>query len=169
MKRSNWVRLFPVCLPLLVLGLGCGDGGGSTKGPKTFPVSGKVTQKGQPVEGAAVTFMSADGKKGALGRTDASGRYTLMSSKPGDGAQAGDYKVTVTKFKAAEAAGKSPDVIEESYAPPPETGPGMAAPAPAKKPAGPENLLPAKYADAQSSGLTATVKEGKNEFDFTVD
>lgn len=137
---------------------GCGGGGGgSGTGPKTFPVSGTVTQGGKPVEGATIQFMLADGKGGAAGRTDASGHYTLSTAKPGDGAVAGQYKVTITKFEQAAATGSA---TEKDYVPPKE---GESAPAP-------KSLLPEKYGKPDASGLTATVKDGgDNKFDFTVD
>jgi hypothetical protein len=37
------------------------------------------------------------------------------------------------------------------------------------EPAAPKNLLPEKYADQKTSGLTATVKEGDNSFDFPLE
>jgi len=38
-----------------------------------------------------------------------------------------------------------------------------------KVPADPKNLLPAKYANAASSGLTATVVVGSNSHDFVLE
>lgn len=137
---------------------GCsGGGGGSSTGPKTSPVSGTVTQGGKPLEGATIRFVRADGKGGAAGRTDANGRYTLSTAKPGDGAEAGQYKVAITKFEQAAATGSS---SEKDYVPPKE---GESAPPP-------KSLLPEKYGNPDASGLTATVKDsGENKFDFTVD
>jgi len=138
--------------------VGCGGGGGASTGPKTYPVSGTVTQGGKPLDGATIQFVLADGKGGAAGKTDSNGRYTLSTAKPGDGAVAGQYKVAISKFEqpAAAAGGTS----EKDYVPPKE---GETAPAP-------KNLLPAKYASPNTSGLTATVKDsGENKIDFTVD
>ena len=64
----------------------------------THPVSGTVTKKGQPVAGAAVTFVpdSADGRS-AVGVTDANGAFKLTTQEQDDGAMLGSYKVTVAK------------------------------------------------------------------------
>jgi len=137
---------------------GCGGGGGgSSSGPKTYQVSGTVTQGGKPVQGAPIPFASADGKGGAAGRTDANGQYTLSTSKPGGGAVAGQYKVAITKFEESAATGSA---SEKGYVPPRE---GESLPPP-------KSLLPEKYGKPDSSGLTATVREGgENKFDFSVD
>lgn len=139
--------------------VGCGGGGeGASKGPKTYPVTGTLTQGGKPVEGATVLFVLSDGKKSASGKTDGSGRYTLSTAKPGDGAVAGQYKVAITKLDTGGASGV--DMSDPNYTPP---DPNKAAPVA-------KNLLPDKYAKPESSGLTATVKEsGENKFDFPVD
>jgi hypothetical protein len=137
---------------------GCGGGGKSASGPKTYPVSGVVTQGGKPVEGATLLFVSTDGKKSATGKTDSSGRYTLTTTKSGDGAVAGQYKVAITKFDTGGTG--AVDMSDPNYAPPDPSKPAPVA----------KNLLPEKYAKPDTSGLTATVKEsGDNKIDFAVD
>jgi len=90
---SRRAASFVLVATSLVLLNGCGS--------KLHQVSGTVTLDGAPVEGAAVTFMSDDGKKVYAGLTDASGKYTLYAGeKPG--ATAGAYKVLVTKPKKVE-------------------------------------------------------------------
>jgi hypothetical protein len=77
---------------------GCG-------GLKLVPVSGKVTQAGQPLTGAAVSFVP-DASRGnnarlsCMGRIGPDGRYDLMTtgvtrSETGKGAPVGWYKVTL--------------------------------------------------------------------------
>jgi hypothetical protein len=106
-----------LCAGLLVAGLlaivslaGCG-GSGVTPAPDVgplAPVSGIVTMDGEPVAGATVFFRPAVAKQfnGALGATDASGKYELKSDvgngefKPG--APLGKYQVTVSKFVKAD-------------------------------------------------------------------
>lgn len=87
-------------LALLLFG-GCGS--------EFVPVSGRVTQNGQPVSGAVVTFQPG-GKRGAppptatgsSGRTDADGRFTLRVISPDQpGAIAGEHTVTISVPKAA--------------------------------------------------------------------
>ena len=81
-------------LLLVALLAGCG---GST-GPRAYRVEGTVMHDGAPVEGAVVSFNPTDATiSSSGGRTDASGRYTLMTSFGAVGAEAGTYNVTVTK------------------------------------------------------------------------
>jgi hypothetical protein len=131
---------------LLVLGLaGCSSRPVDPNRPKTVPVSGTVTYKGAPVEGATVTFFAqGGGKRGAVGRTDASGQFTLTTFDPKDGAIPGSYLVAIEK-----------SVLEGA---PPEGATGKAGEEP---PAGTvKDLIPSKYKDPNKSGLTADVKEG---------
>jgi hypothetical protein len=130
-------------------------GCGKAKGPETFPVTGAVTMDGKPVAEAMIQFTPASasaeggiaaGMAGAQARTDAEGRYAMSimldqgkTTKPG--LPAGDYIVSVQKleFPGGAASATSP----------------------------PHNVLPAKYATAQTSPLKATVKaNGENHFDF---
>src|SRR5947209_3031632 len=82
---------------LAALGLAAGCGGPHTP----VRVEGVVTLDGNPVEGAAISFLSeaGDGKEGrmAYGTTDGEGVFRLTTLKPDDGALPGTYKVLVTK------------------------------------------------------------------------
>lgn len=150
-----------VCLALVV---GCSKGPAR---PKTYPVSGTVTLNGQPVDGATVVFVpktavqgaQAAGQQGpqvATGETDAQGRYQLGTFAKGDGAVPGEYLVKVFKYpKAATPTG--PAGGDEDYQPPEENAP---------PPAPPKNLLPEKYANEQTSGLSFTVEAKANTFDI---
>lgn len=125
--------------------------------PTTYSVTGTVTFQGNPVEGATVAFSPTQGKQGAFATTDASGKYSLTTFVGGDGALPGEYKVKISQYeKEAPSGGEG-----EEYVPPEETGEG--------EDSGPKNLLPEKYADANSSGLTATVTEGENTIDFALE
>ena len=137
--------------------LGCS---GETKLKGTVGVSGTVTQKGAPLAGATVTFApTATGARAASGTTDATGKFTLTTLSPGDGAFPGDYQVTVTK---TETVGKVYTQDEanayyaqnQAYPPSPEI----------------KNVIDAKYASAETSGLKASVKqEGPNEIKLEVE
>lgn len=134
---------------------------------KTYRVSGTVTQGGKPVADANVSFHLKDGSQGAIGVTDASGNFTLTTFTSGDGAVAGEHVVTVTKFDRPKIVprgdGSIADTGDEKEAP--EEG-GKSR----RDDAEPKSLLPAKYADPKTSGLTATVSEsGENKFEFKVD
>lgn len=121
-----------VLLSLFAL-VGCGQ-----KGPVLYPVTGKITgSDGKPLERATVVFHpvgtvgpNAVKPRGTVG---ADGTFTLTSHTSGDGAPAGEYRVTVELW----SAGKGDDP--------------------------PTNRLPAKFANPDSSGLTATVGDGPTE------
>ena len=128
---------------LIVLGvIGCG--------PATMAkVSGTVTWQGEPVPDAMVAFV-AQKSPGAVGRTDAAGRFSRTTLKPGDGAYFGSFRVAIEPFK-------------------PGLGPDAAPPAPLARPKpAPERIdIPEVYRSPDTSPLTAEVKRGvKNTFDF---
>lgn len=128
------------------------------------PVDGEVTYMGKPIAGASVIFVPEKGAL-ALGTTDNNGKFRL-STGPTRGAVVGAYKVTVSvSLPGAEPAGgalppapKTP-AEQEAYMKKlnemqqMSTTPTAAAP----KPASP---IPEKYAKAETSGLSYTVKSG---------
>ena len=81
-----------IAISLFSLFAGCG-----ASGPAMVKVTGTVTLDGTPVDGASVVFMPAITGKPAQGKTDAAGKFALNTdpSKPEDGAQEGEYIVTV--------------------------------------------------------------------------
>ena len=86
---ANSVRLTPAwglmagtMLMSQFLTTGCSNNGPPP--PKTYPVSGKVLYKGQPVAGASVVFLGGENTRPALGRTDANGHFDLTTSEAGD-------------------------------------------------------------------------------------
>ena len=152
-------------LALITL-VGCGSSSGF---PKTYKVVGTVKLNGTPIDGAMVTFLSSEGKKNAVGSTNAKGEFKLSTFGPSDGALPGAYKVTISKIDRPAAPAPStpaPGVIasgeiSESYVPPTNS---EGSP---KRDSAPKNLLPVKYASDQTSGLIATVAENdQNKFDF---
>jgi hypothetical protein len=109
------------------------------------PVEGTVLYNGQPARGAVVVFhpkdndsMTARRPTGVVGD---GGTFTLSTQKPGDGAAAGEYLVTVVW---PEDAGPAKPTM--STAPPPD----------------PPDRLKGRYAERGKSGLTAVVKAGAN-------
>jgi hypothetical protein len=132
-----------------------GCSGGKEGDPNGKTVTGTVTYNGSPVEGANVTFMSANSS--AFGLTNAEGKYQLTTAS-GEKVSLGDYQVSIVKKEAPPPSAASTN--EAEYVPPDPNAP----PAPA-----PKDLLPAKYADAAKSGLTANVTaDGENKFDFAL-
>jgi len=130
----------------------------SSTRPPTYPVSGTVTMKGQPLEGATVVFVPAEGAshQAATGITDAAGRFKLSTFLADDGAQEGDYRIKVSKFdlkKPTKEEQQKYISLEEEQ----KLQFGDEKPTPPAK-----NLLAPKYANEATSGLTYTVKKGSN-------
>ncbi|ASV77085.1 hypothetical protein THTE_4484 [Thermogutta terrifontis] len=159
MKHSPFF-LGALCMSTLCL-FGCKKAADNR--PKRVPATVTVTYRGAAVEGATVTFHPAnpDGKP-AFGRTDAQGRASLTTFDPNDGALPGDYVVTVVKMVGSEQSLQTPSTeIGAMPANPVQGG------APPLQNTGARHLLPAKYADPNSSGLRATVNpSGENDFKF---
>jgi hypothetical protein len=123
-----------LALPFVALVLaGCA---GRTDRPQ--PVAGQVFVDGQPAARAQVTLHPLDEriKERPAGHADEQGRFRLTTAKDGDGAPPGKYRVSVVWFVAV------PVGRDESVA---------------------RNRLPARYADATTSGLEATVTPGTND------
>jgi hypothetical protein len=129
-----------VCLALIAIPLvlslpGCGG----EDVPETAEVTGVVLYKGQPVEGAVVTFTPQEGNPGT-GRTGPEGRFVLTTYNAEDGAVPGTHTVTVQLFPE----GGLPGMEVES------TG-GVG--------------IPKKYAEPGSSPLSReVVADEENEF-----
>jgi hypothetical protein len=128
-------------LPLVAALLAASCSGASS----LHPVQGKVTYQGGPAKGAVVVFhpKASDDLKTMRpsGVVDENGTFTLSTIKPGDGAAAGDYVVTITWPEEAK-----PGKVT-STEPPPE----------------PVDRLKGRYADRAKSTFTAQVKPGKND------
>ncbi len=156
MPRVRWWerRLSGVALAIACAAVAIGMVGGckpARKGPATVPVTGVVTLAGTAVAGATVAFQPGEGGRSAAGITDSSGRYELSTYARNDGAIPGEYSVVIVKFDATPTG--SPGTAKDYKPPTGEIPP-------------PKNELPAKYADAKTSGLKATVNAGQNSIDF---
>ena len=128
---------------ILLIGLALLIGCSSSHGTAT--VSGTVTYKNQPVDGATVIFHpKGEGPtaKPAQGKTDGGGHFTVTTYFGPDehptGALPGDYAVTVTKIDEPQGA------FDPHKDPPPK------------------NHLPVRYSTPQQSPLTVTIKLGSN-------
>jgi hypothetical protein len=134
----------------LVLSASLGCSGGKSGNPNGRPASGTVAYKGQPVEGATVSFISLGAS--AFGATDAQGKFKLRASD-GDKVALGDYQVTVVK---KEFTPPPPPPSEQDYVPPDPDAP---------PPPEPKDLLPAKYKRLQETPLKFSVTAaGPNDF-----
>ncbi|MEZ6064555.1 MAG: carboxypeptidase-like regulatory domain-containing protein [Planctomycetaceae bacterium] len=153
MSLLKWLLIGAVMTPLA----GCGSSSGKPA-DDVYPVTGRLTLGGKPVEGADLTFFNSAENRTAFGRTDADGNYQLTTFTANDGAVAGEYVVTIMKGLPAPTV-ETPDVESAAYVPP-----GMHQ---STDPTPPKNSFPAMYADQASSGLKATVKsEGENVVNF---
>jgi hypothetical protein len=137
--QRNWIAV--------VLGTalaGCGD---SIEGPtieKVVPVSGTLTFQGKPLEYFQVSFQPTDGRRAALGVTDANGKFTLGTNDVGDGAPPGSHKVAVVWVgpQGDVAAGQEVIIDDPSLLPKPSV------------------QIPARYANPETSQLSQEVPSG---------
>ena len=146
-----------VAVIMMGMQAGCGSSGPDVD---AHPVSGTVTYKGGPVEGAIVTFVPDSGDNAASGTTDASGKYSLNTLGIA-GAAVGSYKVKIVRMQ-----------IGNPGAPPMVMGQGDQDPSSYKAECEKDGAcasvdpLPEKYSKTKTSELTATVKEGENTVNF---
>lgn len=152
---SPAARLLAVAAALALV-TGCADDGYG----KRYPVSGTVTYGGKPLEKGSINFIANDA---ATGRNASGlivdGNYSLTTFTPGDGALAGQYRVSIaaaeTDLSEAEAVAKASGgaALRED----------LVAKAAMKKS---KRLIPAKYGLPDTSGLTREVKQETNTLNF---
>ncbi|MFG0261758.1 MAG: hypothetical protein ACF788_05145 [Novipirellula sp. JB048] len=151
-------RLWPLILLSTVCFVGCGGQGDF---PETFAADGVVTYNGAAVSNAVVTLSPVDpGGRGASGRTDENGKFTLTTFNPGDGAQAGAYRVKIVPSKLAPgvSAGDQEVVLDN----PEQDGIATAATSAVS------SELPAKYTQLETSGLETAINQGANTLEFNL-
>jgi hypothetical protein len=166
---------------------GCAQG---VKGPKTVPVSGKVTYKDAPLANATVAFVQEAKAEEKMytgtGQTDDQGNYKLSSfvtpSKPIDGAVPGKYMVTITKYSTPSGptmadlmsgakpgedplAGKSPEELAKM------SSQGAIVNSTGEvQSGGTKSEIPERYGRPGESTLVAEVKDsGPQTFDFKLE
>ena len=102
---------FTVCCLLGLAHVSLVGCGGVDDRPRVYPVSGTIMYKGDPVEGANVSFFTDAAPRAATGVTKADGTFQLSMFGANDGAMAGAHTVTVTKMEpgAPAASGPSPE------------------------------------------------------------
>lgn len=146
-------------ITLIALSVLAGCGGAADR-PDLVPVKGTVLLNGQPVSGATVTFSNEKAPRSAQGVTDAEGKFQLTSYDTNDGAIEGEHSITITK---AAAVSDSSQITQANAMEMMKKNTGaMKGKLSDQKP---EMVLPAKYADAKTSGEKRTVKKGdSNDF-----
>jgi PBP1b-binding outer membrane lipoprotein LpoB len=147
-----------LALGVLVLA-GCSSGTGRAP---TYPVSGTVTMKKQPLAGATVVFVPVEGasQEAAMGVTDASGKFKLTTFSADDGAQEGNYRIKVLKFDSSKATKQEVLTYEQEQ----KMQFGDERPTPPAK-----NTLPKKYESEATSGLTHTVAKAASTLDIAIE
>jgi hypothetical protein len=158
----NTVRLPSVICCLLLIS-GCST---EPERPATYVVTGQVTYKGRPLEGARVIFVSSSpGGMPASGLTDSEGFYELTTFESGDGALPGTYGVKVARYDnwdpetPLDPAEEIPYEQEQFLVFAEDEKPHPVA----------KNTLPKKYDSEATSGLAHTVTEGPTRFDIDIE
>jgi len=142
MKTIPWSLL---AVAALLASGGCGSSGNQ---PELGTVSGVVKMDGQPLVGVLVSFSPANGRT-STGVTDAQGKYELTYAHGAKGASVGQHTVHISSRGGPEGGGDPDEETRGKDAPRQDYFKGK---------------IPAQY--DQKSTLTATVKPGKNTFDF---
>lgn len=104
-----------------------------------FPAKGTITFKGQPISGALVALhpkTPVAGTPNPRANVDKNGAFNVSTYVTADGAPEGDYTLTVLWYKPVK---KGTDVV---------SGP---------------NVIPAKYANPNTSDLVVSIKQGEND------
>src|SRR5262245_15890701 len=127
--------------PALVVALGA-LAGCSRGGRPVGHVSGVVTYAGKPVPTGTVMFVPVESGPPAYGDIGPDGRYELSTYCPGDGAVVGAHKVMITALE--------------------QLPPALAN----NQNRLPQMLVPPKYGDTKTSGLSFEVKAGDNTLDI---
>ena len=148
-NRSLATKTTWLCLLFLTL-TGCHGDGRSPTGS----VEGTVTVDGQPLDEGTIIFESP-GKRPASGEIRAGKIVNVMTYVAGDGVPTGSQKVAINATVATSSI-SVPD------------NPGQVMPVDANYMGVGESLIPAKYNNPETSGLTAEIKPGKNSLQFDV-
>ena len=123
----------------------------------TVMVTGTITYEGEPLADASISFSPVTEGQGhpAYGTTDSSGKYVLQTilGAVGAGTTPGEYMVTITKLEKPKPA---QEVRTDSSGRPIATASSMGPPPRLK------SLIPDRYSSVDTSELTATVEQKRN-------
>lgn len=134
-----------VALSCVPIAIGCGSRPGpQAKVEIVVPVSGTLTYQGNPLESYQISFLPMDGRRPAMGTTDAAGKFTLGTNKVGDGAPPGTHKLTIVWLAppSTDAPGQETIIDDPALLPKPKI------------------QIPDKYSNSDTSGLTQEVPAG---------
>ena len=96
-----WLALFL----WLVVSCVCGCGGREYTGPQRFPLSGKVTYDGEPIDFGSISFLPVAGDRPSGGLIE-NGTYSVPEPK---GANAGKHRVEIRWRKKTGKQKRDPD------------------------------------------------------------
>lgn len=128
---------------IICLFAGCGGGAPQQSGPPRYPIKGKVTFDGQPVDGGTIAFVASDAKFRNTGGPITAGEYSIPAE---NGANEGTYTVQIRWEKPSGKKGKNLDTGKEEE---------LTA-----------NVIPAKY--GEMSAETRKIEPKENVIDFTL-
>ena len=126
-------------------------GCGSSSELELTPVRGEVTYNGKPLTSGIVGYLPTRRGEGraANGPIEADGTFVLTTLKRHDGVMKGAYQIVIYAYDSAS----EPKTREEIEA---QSKSGRAG--------RPRSLVPEKYADPETSGLTDVVDAGHSGF-----
>ena len=136
---TRTVRIMPLFVAVLVVVLSsCSEEESTFERNETYPITGQILVDGKPEQQIVVRCNPVSQAEGAhpitaSAFTDAEGKFSISTYEGGDGAQAGEYKLTFVwgQINLLTGAYGGPDKLKD------------------------------KYADPESSEFTVTVESGK--------
>jgi hypothetical protein len=133
-KRTGLLTWAVILCGLIAVVVGCGG-----DGLETVRVTGTVTIDGKPLTQGTVSFTPEKGR-GATGQIASDGSFTLTTYKKGDGVVLGRHKVAVVAIdrQGAKPYSEESDDLELKW------------------------LIPQRYGNPYTSGLTFEVKAGED-------
>jgi hypothetical protein len=142
MNALRFTAARPVALLVLAATVAVAGCGGSRLG--TVPLSGRITYKGEPLIGGTVTFHPVDAAqcRPATASIQPDGSFVAATLENDRGIMPGEYRVSVVLLKTPLF----------------DVSPAQAAAA-----AKTNMVLPPRYADPATSGLSVTVEPGGTE------
>lgn len=143
---SQFFRIAAAVGFLVISGCGGGDVG-------RVPITGTVVLDGAPLDGATVAFIGDSGGSLATASTDKQGKFRVQVAS-------GPNRVTISK-EAASAA-KTVAVPDEQMLM------GTDAEYKAQLKSKPKDIVPAKYANAETSGLNFDIVSGAEPLNITI-
>jgi hypothetical protein len=154
MKQQTFLRIAALWLFVschIVVFSGCNE----RRYVQTEPVRGTVTLDDSPCGNVVVTFMPIGEGEMGFARTNEKGEFLISTlvGKPESGTTVDEYRIYFSK--------EIEDVSKRKFGKDPETGEKVLLPNPYLL-----QVLPNKYLKAETSGFTASVRKGKNVFNF---